>query len=119
MLRHQEQANHIADYWRSHYNAPLRNTPPEAVHTLFAGPPVPEPQPPTSPLASFTTSDVAMGLWVKLFGDGGHFEFHEPTDETSWPATELSEYERVTLQSCLMKLGTPIPRAAPAAPGDS
>ena len=119
LLGHRDQANHIADYWRSHYDVPLRNTPPGAVHTLFAGPPAPPSHPPPSPLASYTTSDLAMGLWTKLFGDGGPFDLHEPTDETSWPATELNEPERLTLLSCLMKLGTPIPRASPAAPGDS
>ena len=72
-------------------------------------------------MASFTTGDLAMayGIWTKLFGDGAPFDIHNPTDETSWPATELSDYECLTLQNCLLKLGTPIPPSSPLAPGDS
>ena len=60
LLGHQDQANHIADYWRSFYHVPLRNTNP-------AAPAVP-PQPAPPSLATFTTGDMALGLWTKLFG---------------------------------------------------
>ena len=119
LLGHQDQANHIADYWRSFYHVPLRNTNPAEVHTLFTDPPAAPPQPAPPSLETFTTGDMAVGLWTKLFGDGGPFNTENVTDEASWPATELSEDERISLQHCLLKLGTPIPSSPPRAPGDS
>ena len=52
---------------------------------------------------------MALGLWTKLFGEGGPFNIEGRVDESSWPATELGEDERISLQHCLLKLGTPIP----------
>ena len=86
---------------------------------LFADPPTALPQPSPSPMAPFTTGDMARGLWTKLFGEGGPFNAENVTEETAWPATELSEDERISLQHCLLKLGTPIPSSPPRAPGDS
>ena len=50
------------------YHVPLRNTNPAAVHTLFTDPPAVPPQPAPPSLATFTTGDMALGLWTKLFG---------------------------------------------------
>ena len=96
LLGHQDQANHIADYWRSFYHVPLRNTNSAAVHTLFTDPPAAPPQPPPSSMAT-----------------------EGRVDESSWPATELSEDERISLQHCLLKLGTPIPASPSHAARDS
>ena len=86
---------------------------------LFVDPPSAPTQPLPSPMTSFTTGDMARGLWTKLFGDGGPFNAETVTEETAWPATELSEDERVSLQNCLLKLGTLIPSSPARAPGDS
>ena len=86
----QRQASRLSDYWRCHYGAPLRNTPSDAVHTLYA---TSTAQPPTPDFASCSTSDLAITLYEKLFGTGGHFDPRAPTDETTWPATELTEPE--------------------------
>ena len=106
LLGHQDQADRLADYWRSFYDVPLRNTSPENVRNLYTDPPA-LPPPTTRPLIdTFTPTDLAMGLWNKLYGEGGPFNVEGLVDESSWPATELSVDERIQLQHCLLKLGT-------------
>ena len=36
LMRHQEQANRLSDYWRSHYGAPLRHTASTSLADLYA-----------------------------------------------------------------------------------
>ena len=119
LLGHQEQANRIADYWRSFYQVPLRNTNQADIQTLFMDPPAVLPPAAQPSMETFTTGDMALGLWNKLYGEGGPFNVESRTDESSWPAVELSEDERISLQHCLLKLGTPIPASPPHAVGDS
>ena len=109
LLGHQDQADRIADYWRSFYDVPLRNTSPENIRNLFTDPPALLPPTARPTVDTFSPHDLAVGLWNKLFGEGGPFNIENQVDESSWPATELSVDERISLQHCLLKLGTPIP----------
>ena len=107
LLGHQDQANRISDYWRSFYDVPLRNTNPENIRNLYTDPPALLPPTVRPSIDTFSPTDLAMGLWNKLFGEGGPFNIESLVDESSWPATELSMDERINLQHCLLKLGTP------------
>ena len=119
LLGHKEQADRIADYWRSFYHVPLRNTNPGEIQTLYTDPPALLPPTARPSIEAFTTGDMAVGLWNKLYGEGGPFNLEEQVDESSWPATELSLDERISLQNCLLKLGTPIPASPSQAVRDS
>ena len=99
----QVQANRLSDYWRSFYEVPTRHS------TVAAHPSIPLPASTspsgTTPLSnSHSTSELALALYGKLFGPHGHFDPHEAVNESSWPATELSQSERETLHSLLTKL---------------
>ena len=110
LLGHQEQANRIADYWRSFYYVPLRNTNQADIQTLFTDPPALLPPMARPSIDAFTTGEMAAALWNKLYGEGGPFNSEDQVDESSWPASELSVDERISFQHCLLKLGTPIER---------
>ena len=119
LLGHKEQADRIADYWRSFYHVPLRNTNPDAIQSLYTDPPALLPPTARPSIDTFTTGDMAVGLWNKLYGEGGPFNLEDQVDESSWPATELTADERISLQHCLLKLGTPIPTSPLHAVRDS
>ena len=106
LLGHQGQANHISDYWRSFYDVPLRNTNPENIRNLYTDPPILSPPTTRPSIDNFSPTDLAEGLWNKLYGEGGPFNVESLVDESSWPATELSLDERIQLQHYLLKLGT-------------
>ena len=105
LVGNQAQANRLSDYWRSFYDVPTRHS------TVAAHPSIPLPSSTsssgTTPLSnSHSTSELALALYGKLFGLHGHFDPHEAVNESSWPATELSQSERESLHSLLTKLST-------------
>ena len=103
LVGNQAQANRLSDYWRSFYDVPTRHS------TVAAHPSVPlpfstSPSGTSSLSTSHSTGELALALYGKLFGPHGHFDPHEAVNESSWPATELSQSERDSLHSLLTKL---------------
>ena len=107
------QSNRMADYWRSFYDVPLRHTPPDATPSLYTTdtPTIPsDPQTVTHTLIS----ETASLLYIQLYGTGGALDPNGTLDLTTWPASDLSDVERLSLMSALSKLGRIAPNLFPS-----